>query len=448
MTIDINNNARYRQVLTALEDRQGNLFVTGKAGTGKSTLLRHIAAMNDRNTVVLAPTGLAALNAGGMTIHSFFKLPIRPLIPGDSGIPKFGLEHVKFEIIRNADLIIIDEISMVRADILDAIDHSLRINCRSNSPFAGKQVIIFGDMFQLEPVITDNQTRAFIEDYYPSAFFFDAYCYRQAAFKTIELTKVYRQRDPEFIRLLNKVRVGTIGQEDIKALNDRCYRQTRMELDDFAINLCTSNRLATGINVQRMSAIRKKSHIFIGVISNRFDVRSLPTAQYLELKEGAKVMILKNGNQYANGTIAILEEITKEYCRLRLPNGEMVDITPYTWEQLEFTYCREERRIISQVVGTYTQMPLAPAWAITIHKSQGLTFDTVNLDLGQGTFAAGQAYVGLSRCTSFTGLSFARKLYADDILIHPRVLEFNGMEMPTAPAEQLRGLLGQPLQTY
>lgn len=447
MTIDFNNNARYRQVLTALEDRQGNLFVTGKAGTGKSTLLRHIAAMEGRNTVVLAPTGLAALNAGGVTIHSFFKLPLRPLIPGDAGIPKFGPEHVKYDIIRSADLIIIDEISMVRADILDAIDHSLRINCKSSLPFAGKQVIIFGDMFQLEPVITDNETRAFIEDYYPSAFFFDAYCYRQAAFKTIELIKVYRQRDPEFIRLLNKVRVGTIGQEDIKALNDRCYRQTRMELDDFAINLCTSNRLATGINVQRMAAIRKQAHTFVGAISKRFDLKTLPTAQYLELKVGAKVMILKNGYQYANGTIAILEEITKEYCRLRLPNDEMVDMTPYTWEQLEFTYSKKDRRIVSQVVGTYTQMPLAPAWAITIHKSQGLTFDTVNLDLGQGTFAAGQAYVGLSRCTSFTGLSFARKLFADDILIHPRVLEFNGMEISTPPAERLRGFLGQSLVT-
>lgn len=443
MTIDL-TNPRFRQVLEAVNDRTANLFITGKAGTGKSTLLKYIAAREDRNTIVLAPTGLAALNAGGVTIHSFFKLPLRPFVPGDKGIPKFGDHDAKAEIIRAADLIIIDEVSMVSADLLDAVDQALKINNNSAAPFGGKQVLLFGDMFQLEPVIADPEARELIEDCYPSAFFFDAYGFRQGAFQNIELDKIYRQRDKNFIRLLNKVRTGAINQTEVDELNNKCYQQTRMVLDDFAICLCTSNRIATGINHQKMQQIRSRAITFMGSLQGKFDPKRVPTPQELVLKVGAKVMILKNGHEYANGTIGILEHIDKEFCTLRLPNNREINIEAYTWEQLEFKYNRRERRVVSQVIGTYTQMPLLPAWAITIHKSQGLTFDSVHLDLGQGTFAAGQAYVGLSRCTSFTGLSFARKLYLEDILVHPRVLEFNGMEIPTPPTERLRGLLSQP----
>jgi tetratricopeptide (TPR) repeat protein len=365
---------------------------------------------------------------GGVTIHSFFQFPLRPLLPEDEDIKIFWKDSEKRKIISAMDTLIIDEISMVRADLIDGIDYSLRKNGGNpNLPFGGKQVVFVGDIFQLEPVTIKNSgEQKIISEIYGSAYFYNAKVFERVSLFTVELQKVYRQTDSVFISLLDKVRVKEISQTDLNKINTRVFSQSELNKDDFAITLTTKNDLADTVNFKKLSELKTEPFAYNAEVSGEFEESKYPTEPELTLKVGAQVIFIKNDTdkRWVNGTIGQVSGLTDTEIKVKLKDGEIYSVEKRLWENIKYQYNKEKKKIEQEIVGTFKQYPLKLAWAITIHKSQGLTFDKVVVDFGSGTFASGQAYVALSRATSFEGLFLKQKLNSTDIYIDDEIKEF------------------------
>jgi ATP-dependent DNA helicase PIF1 len=413
----------FRRALDLLERGENNLFITGRAGTGKSTLLQQFRAATTKNVVVLAPTGVAAVNVGGETIHSFFGF--KPDITPDR-VKK--LSNSKQNLYKKIDTLIIDEISMVRADLLDAVARFLELNGgAARRPFGGAQMVLFGDLYQLSPVVQNNEAALF-RGYYESPYFFSARAFQSLDLQWIDLTKVFRQTDEAFLDILNRVRNGTVLDGDLAELNDRVREEIELDsLDDYVF-LTTTNDRASMINRHQLERLPKKKHVFTADVSGRFEAKSFPTEYELELKEGAQVMLLNNDSlgRWVNGTIARIKKIDAVGERLivTLPDGSEEDVKPYRWDMFHFELDRNSNRLVPVSVGQFVQFPVRLAWAITIHKSQGLTFDKVVLDLFRGTFAHGQLYVALSRLRTVSGLILTRPIKRAHILLDRRIQTF------------------------
>lgn len=415
-----------------------SVFLTGKAGTGKSTFLKHLCETTKKKFVVLAPTGIAAINANGVTLHSFFKLPFRPMMPDDPDLDlrkgrifdffKYRKEHRK--ILREVELIIIDEISMVRADTIDCIDRILRVYSENmRLPFGGKQMVFVGDIFQLEPVVAGD-TREIINRFYPNAFFFSARVFRETALIPIEFTKVYRQSDPEFISILDNIRGGQSGMADLEKLNLQVNPDFEPRADEMFITLATRRDNVDFINERKLSALPTPEFVSRGKIDGDFPESSLPTLLELTLKEGAQVMFIHNDQEWprrwANGTLGVVSGIDEEgSVYVCLENGTEYLVGPDTWRNYRYRYNERDKKIEEEIIGTFTQLPLKAAWAITVHKSQGLTFSHVMVDFTGGVFAGGQTYVALSRCTSLEGIVLKKPVEKTDVFVRSEILDFS-----------------------
>ncbi len=441
------DNPEFQQAFQLLNQTSVNVFLTGKAGTGKSTFLRYICQKIHKNYIILAPTGVAAVNVGGVTIHSFFQMPLRPVPPDD---PEYSVRSIrnsnklsrqKKKIIKSLDLIIIDEVSMVRADMIDFIDRALRgIRGKRGIPFGGVQLLLVGDIFQLEPVVTPD-TRSILGRYYPEFFFFNAMAYQQVRLIAIELKKMYRQSDSDFIQLLDRVRVNSITDDDLNLLNskiDTSQSLTSNEEENFSIVLASRRDSVTAINNEKMSALEGEEKTYEGEIEDDFPEKILPTDMLLTLKVGAQVMMVRNDKdkRWVNGTLAKVTELGADYITVELENGDVERVEREIWENISYTYDEKEKKVVEQVIGRFAQFPLKAAWALTIHKSQGLTFSNVSIDMGGGAFTAGQTYVALSRCRSLDGLHFLNPLRRYDVMVSRGATEFSKKFNDTKAAEE------------
>lgn len=434
ITADIDtDNREFQTALRLISDTHQSVFLTGKAGTGKSTFLKFICEVTKKKYIVLAPTGIAAVNVGGMTMHSFFKMPLKPLLPDD---PDYVTRRIrktlkypkeKVNIIKELDMIIIDEISMVRADMIDFMDKVLRVYSNNmREPFGGKQLLLVGDIFQLEPVVTIDM-REILRRYYSDFFFFNARAFSELNIVPIELRKIYRQTDANFISLLDKIRVNRIQEHDIQVINTRYVPDVASATDDFVMTLATRRDTVDTINESHLAEIDAEEHTFEGVIEGSFPMQNLPTAQELTLKVGAQVIFIRNdrNQRWINGTIGKVSEIGDDYIEVELESGKRYALQPEQWENMQYEFDEKEKRIKETVLGTFTQFPVKLAWALTIHKSQGLTFNNIIIDLSGGAFSSGQTYVALSRCTSLNGIVLRQPIRMRDIIVNSSVVEFS-----------------------
>ncbi len=412
----------YRTALSFLtEEQEGHLFVTGRAGTGKSTLLRGLQSTIDAEIVVVAPTGLAAVNVGGQTIHSFFGLPPRLLRSDDIRRSRNG------QVMRKLSFLVIDEVSMVRSDLMWAIDQSLRINRgRPREPFGGVRLVLFGDLHQLPPVVQEAEVAAHLEQEFGGPFFFSVPALAEGAGTArLELTQVFRQSDETLISVLNRIRDGEVDEDDLAELNMRVAPiRTLGEGEKFVI-LTPTNAAAHRINAAYLDALPGRAHTYEAGITGDYTAASHPTDSALTLKPGAKVILLRNDpeRRWVNGTIARVSRLEDKRVMIEV-GGKEYELEPVSWEQRRYAYDKEQEKIVGTVAGTFKQYPVRLAWALTIHKAQGLTLDNVYIDLGRGTFAHGQAYVALSRCRSLEGLALARPLTPRDILFDRSALGY------------------------
>ncbi|WP_314706979.1 AAA family ATPase [Prevotella denticola] len=435
-TIDL-DNPELQKALQIIQFTNNSLFLTGKAGTGKSTFLRYISAITKKKHVILAPTGIAAINAGGSTLHSFFKLPFYPLVPTDKRYSTRNLRSTmkyngdKCKLLREVELIIIDEISMVRADIIDFIDKVLRIyNRNMREPFGGKQLLLVGDIYQLEPVLKEED-RQLLQPYYASSYFFDAKVFQNYPLVSIELNKVYRQNDPSFISILDHIRTNQVSDNDLRYINARVGAQrgtTEIPQEDFTITLSTRRDTVDWINNQGLDSLNGAPVMFLGEIKGEFPESSLPTPIELNLKVGAHVMFIKNDTQkqWVNGTLGLIIGIDEEagILYVHTEDGDDLQVQREIWENVRYHFNETEQKIEEEQIGTYVQFPIKLAWAITVHKSQGLTFRNVNIDFTGGVFAGGQAYVALSRCTSLEGITLKEPLHRNEVFVRSEVVQF------------------------
>ncbi len=404
-----------------------SVFLTGKAGTGKTTFLKRVVEESRKRVVVVAPTGIAAINAGGVTIHSFFQLPLHPFIPGAKLESKFAFSKEKRSIIKTMDVLVIDEISMVRSDLLDAVDSVLRRFRNRFKPFGGVQLLMIGDLQQLTPVMTDEDFQL-LAPYYPTPYFFGSRALSQIDYVTIELKQVYRQQDEEFISILNSVRSGRPSHDVIKALNNRYDPRFTPSADEGYIRLTTHNHIANSYNEQQLDLIDEPVHCFDAVIDGNFPEYAYPTEARLELKVGAQVMFVKNDpsseRRYFNGKIGVVTDFYEEYILVQCPGeDEKIAVEPLEWENCRYVINEQTQEMETEVQGIFKQYPLRLAWAITIHKSQGLTFDRAIIDAA-ASFASGQVYVALSRCRTLEGMVLATPLRQDAVMTDLRVEDY------------------------
>lgn len=415
-----------------IEGTNNSYFITGKAGTGKSTFIHYFTKKSQKEVILLAFTGIASINISGQTIHSFFRFPFKPLLPNDEEIPAFREFWQNYKIIQKAKTIIIDEISMLRADILEGIDCSLRKNGGNPSlPFGGKQMIFVGDIFQLPPIFDTNDSieNEVFTRVYKSEYFFDSLSYKKLLPKFFEFKKVHRQSNEHFINLLNKVRDYSIQNEDIALLNANYNPNFVPDINDFVIMLTSNNFIAKEENRKRIINLSYTSHYFNAKITGDFKEDKYPTLPNLELKKNSQVMFVKNdsisnGRRWVNGTIGKVEFIADNEIEVRLIDNKIYKIQKEIWENRKYQWDKDKGKITSKIIGEFEQFPLKLAWAITIHKSQGLTFDKINLHTGSGTFVNGQLYTALSRCRTLDGINLQRKIKLSDIIEDKRLIVF------------------------
>lgn len=464
------NNPEFRYAADFVMYTNRMLYLTGKAGTGKTTFLKYLKTISDKNMVVLAPTGVAAVNAGGQTIHSFFNIKPGLYVPGDKRLRTFAppddpdkttigdhfrYHRDKLEIIRSLELLVIDEISMVRCDLLDVIDRLLRVfRRREFTPFGGVQVVLIGDTFQLPPIANHNDWDI-LGQFYSSPFFFSSRVMQLQKPLYIELKKVYRQTDQDFIDLLNRIRINRLKEDDLKLLNSRYLHGFTPEEEEDYIILATHNRMVEETNEKRLRELDEPLHSFEAFVEGIFPENSYPADLILKLKEGAQVMFLKNdrNKRFYNGKIGHVLEISEEGLFVVLPEGDIISVEREEWNNIRYSWDSKENKVVEEIIGTFIQYPLKLAWAITVHKSQGLTFEKIIADLEEA-FAPGQVYVALSRCTSFNGLLLKTPLSQRSIKTDPDVLEFAGQETPATllltelESEKASGSLRRAISAY
>lgn len=412
--------------IESMENSTLNLFITGKAGTGKSTLIEYFRNTTKKKTVILAPTGLAAINVRGQTIHSFFHLA--PHFADPNQIPRLSNSRIY----RDIDTIIIDEISMVRADIFDRIDKFLRVNGKDkNLPFGGIQMIVVGDLYQLPPIVTHEEQFVF-NQFYDSPYFFSSDAFSQALFSVIELTNIFRQKDEKYITLLNKIRVGQVSVNDLEVINARVVTKDYEKIRRNYITLATTNSVVAAINDSELNKIDHPLFTYTATVEGNFptEERALPVDMELKLKKGARVIFVKNdkGRCWVNGTSGIIETLTEDIIKVRLDEPgfhEIVTVDIEEWENIKYEYDQDSGSVEPIVLGKLKQYPLRLAWSITIHKSQGMSFSKANIDFSKSPFAHGQAYVALSRCRTIEGMVITKKIYPNDVIVDPRIVTFS-----------------------
>ena len=445
-------NSELRHAWDFVEHTGISIFLTGKAGTGKTTFLRTLKEKSSKRSIIVAPTGVAAINAGGMTIHSFFQLPLSPFVPEANFKNRFDYSKEKRKIIRTLDLLIIDEISMVRSDVLDAIDSVLRRFREHEKPFGGVQLLMIGDLQQLTPVVTPED-EVILQRYYDTSYFFGSKALRSISYVTIELTHVYRQQDEEFITLLNNIREGQVSETDLKRLNERFNPNFEPEVGSDYIRLTTHNKMAESYNEVQLHNLPSKACTFIAEADGNFPEYNYPADFKLTLKRGAQVMFIRNDNngRYYNGRIGHVTHIDNEKILVLCPGDDKeIEVQQETWENTKYSLNEKTKQIEAEVQGTFKQYPLRLAWAITIHKSQGLTFEHAIID-AQSSFAAGQVYVALSRCKTLEGLILASPISCSAIINDNQVMNYISHQteeaaksiaaLPTLKAEYYRQLL-------
>lgn len=441
------NNSEFNNAADFVKHTDKLVYLTGKAGTGKTIFLKYLRETISKNTIVLAPTGVAAINAGGQTIHSFFQINPSVYIPNDKRLRTtaslddpdkstifdyFKYQKDRINIIKGLELLIIDEISMVRCDLLDVIDRLLRVyRRRLSEPFGGVQVILIGDTFQLPP-IADFQQWEILQQFYESPFFFSSRVIEQNKPIYIELKKIYRQNEQEFIDLLDRVRINRLTTNELNLLNSKYYPTFVPKENSNYINLETHKASVDTTNLTKLNELSTELKLFDATVSGTFPDNIMPTDKVLQLKEGAQIMFIKNdrAKRFFNGKIAILSKIENERLIVRFSEGNEITVEKEKWENVKYSWNENERRIEEEVIGVFYQYPIKLAWAITVHKSQGLTFEKViaNLD---SAFTSGQVYVALSRCTTFSGLVLKTKIEPKAIITDPRVIEFAQNETPS-----------------
>lgn len=418
--IELSNDFKY--ALDQVEKAHKSIFITGRAGTGKSTLLQLFRNTTRKKCVVLAPTGIAALNVKGQTIHSFFGFPPRPLSKRD--IKK----RRNSRLYKNLEVLIIDEISMVRADMLDNIDHFLRINRNINLPFGDVQVVFFGDLFQLPPVVSTEVEKQMFRTQYESPYFFSAKVFEEFEMEQLELRKVYRQEGRHFLRLLDAIRLNQADYDDLEDLNER--HQPNFSPEEFYITLSARNAKVNSINDKALKDIPFDEEVYLASVTGDFNPRLFPTDAALKLKLHAQVMFIKNDpdKRFVNGTIGKVTKLENDKITIQVDeNGEkqVIKVERFEWEILRYQASKEDlNKIETKVAGTFKQFPLRLAWAVTIHKAQGKTFDKVIIDLGRGAFEHGQTYVALSRCRTLAGIILRQRLKGSDIMVDERVVAY------------------------
>lgn len=423
---DLQITDEFEHAFDVLENTQNNVFITGKAGTGKSTFLQYFRKHTNKNVVTVAPTGVAALNAHGQTIHSFFGFK-----------PRFiDLESIKAssrrrKVLSKVDVLIIDEISMVRADVFDGVEKMLRLNGKNRGePFGGVQICVIGDLFQLPPVVSRDEADLF-KMFYKSPFFFDAQCFESAQFKLAKFDQIFRQDDLDFIHILNRLRIGDNRSDVLNFLNQR-YGQQPVTSGDTTVTLCSTNAIADRLNETKLKELENEAFEYKGEVSADFDVakNKLPAPEILQLKVGAQVMFTKNdinGKRWVNGTLGIVQNLDKKHIDVLISEGvkpKVVSVPKEKWSTVKYVIDEENETITEEESGSYEQYPLMLAWAVTIHKSQGKTLDHVEINLGRGAFAAGQLYVALSRCRKFDHIYLKNKVNSRDIQCDAQVKSF------------------------
>lgn len=421
----------FRAAFDLLENTSQHVFITGKAGTGKSTFLDHFRSKTKKKVVVLAPTGVAAINVRGQTLHSFFKLKWGFLEPGNVKESSTKLR----QLYRSIEVVVIDEISMVRADVFDRIDAILRANRKDHDkPFGGCQICVIGDLYQLPPVVTRNDAEVY-NHFYKSPYFFDARCMSTFEMQQVELTEIFRQKDREFIDFMNDVRANTLTQAKLDWFNDQTSFAKHGDHSEDSIILCTTNSIADGTNERKLEQLQSKAFTYTGRAEGDFDKEGekLPAPYELTLKVGAQVMFLKNDQEkkWVNGTLGMIESLTDKVIKVRV-GPSVYEVAKGKWESIRYEFDYSEGKVKEHVIGSYEQFPLQLAWAITIHKSQGKTFDRVVIDLGNGAFATGQSYVALSRCRTLNGIRLKKPLRTTDIQMDNKVVEYLQTKSKTA----------------